>query len=32
MDENSKMGPISNKAQYEKVIRMIEIGIEEGQL
>jgi aldehyde dehydrogenase (NAD+) len=30
MDENSKMGPISNKAQYEKVIRMIEIGIEEG--
>jgi aldehyde dehydrogenase (NAD+) len=25
-----RMGPIANKAQYEKVIRMIEIGIEEG--
>ena len=25
-----RMGPISNKAQYEKVIKMIEIGIEEG--
>jgi aldehyde dehydrogenase (NAD+) len=25
-----RMGPIANKAQYEKVVRMIEIGIEEG--
>ena len=25
-----RMGPISNKAQYEKVIKMIEIGIGEG--
>ena len=25
-----RMGPIANKAQYEKVLRMIEIGIEEG--
>ena len=25
-----RLGPISNKAQYEKVIKMIEIGIEEG--
>ena len=30
LDENSRMGPISNKAQYEKVIRMIQIGIDEG--
>ena len=25
-----RMGPISNKTQYEKVVKMIEIGIEEG--
>ena len=25
-----RIGPIANKAQYEKVLRMIEIGIEEG--
>ncbi len=25
-----RMGPISNKTQYEKVLKMIEIGIEEG--
>ena len=25
-----RMGPIANKAQYEKVVRMIEIGVEEG--
>ena len=25
-----RMGPIANKAQYEKVLRLIEIGIEEG--
>ena len=25
-----RMGPIANKAQYEKVVRLIEIGIEEG--
>ena len=25
-----RMGPISNKTQYDKVIKMIEIGIEEG--
>ena len=25
-----RIGPIANKAQYEKIIRMIEIGIEEG--
>ena len=30
LDENSRMGPISNKAQYEKVVRMIQIGIDEG--
>jgi aldehyde dehydrogenase (NAD+) len=28
--EEFRMGPIANKAQYEKVLRMIEIGIEEG--
>ena len=28
-DEN-RLGPISNKTQYEKIIKMIEIGIEEG--
>ena len=27
-----RMGPIANKAQYEKVLRMIEIGIEEGAI
>jgi aldehyde dehydrogenase (NAD+) len=25
-----RMGPISNKTQYDKVVKMIEIGIEEG--
>ena len=25
-----RLGPIANKAQYEKVLRLIEIGIEEG--
>ena len=25
-----RLGPISNKAQYEKIIKLIEIGIEEG--
>jgi aldehyde dehydrogenase (NAD+) len=25
-----RLGPISNKTQYEKIIKMIEIGIEEG--
>ena len=25
-----RIGPIANKAQYEKIIKMIEIGIEEG--
>ena len=25
-----RIGPIANKAQYEKIVRMIEIGIEEG--
>ena len=25
-----RLGPIANKAQYEKIIKMIEIGIEEG--
>ncbi len=29
-DPDTKMGPISNKAQYEKVQRMIQIGIDEG--
>jgi aldehyde dehydrogenase (NAD+) len=29
-DENVKIGPISNKAQYEKVQRLIQIGIDEG--
>ena len=28
--EDTKMGPISNKTQYEKVQRMIQIGIDEG--
>ena len=25
-----RIGPIANKAQYEKILRMIEVGIEEG--
>jgi aldehyde dehydrogenase (NAD+) len=29
-DPATRMGPISNRMQYEKVQRMIEIGIEEG--
>ncbi|MFM0243707.1 aldehyde dehydrogenase family protein [Paraburkholderia sediminicola] len=29
-DPATKMGPISNRAQYEKVQRMIRVGIEEG--
>ncbi len=29
-DADTKMGPISNKTQYEKVQRMIQIGIDEG--
>ena len=29
-DADTKMGPISNKNQYEKVQRMIQIGIDEG--
>ena len=29
-DADIKMGPISNKTQYEKVQRMIQIGIDEG--
>ena len=29
-DTDTKMGPISNKTQYEKVQRMIQIGIDEG--
>lgn len=29
-DPATKMGPISNRAQYEKVQRMIGVGIEEG--
>ncbi|SPB13771.1 aldehyde dehydrogenase [Caballeronia novacaledonica] len=29
-DPATKMGPISNRAQYEKVQRMIRIGMEEG--
>src|SRR5210317_2425737 len=29
-DEGVKIGPISNKAQYEKVQRLIQIGIDEG--
>jgi aldehyde dehydrogenase (NAD+) len=28
--EEYRIGPIANKAQYEKILRMIEIGIEEG--
>jgi aldehyde dehydrogenase (NAD+) len=29
-DEGVKIGPISNKVQYEKVQRLIQIGIDEG--
>jgi aldehyde dehydrogenase (NAD+) len=29
-DEDVKIGPISNKVQYEKVQRLIQIGIDEG--
>ena len=29
-DDGVKIGPISNKAQYEKVQRLIQIGIDEG--
>ena len=29
-DEGVRIGPISNRSQYEKVIRLIDIGIEEG--
>ena len=29
-NEDHRLGPISNKTQYEKVLKMIEIGIEEG--
>ncbi|MDB2704516.1 aldehyde dehydrogenase family protein [Gammaproteobacteria bacterium] len=29
-DGEFRIGPIANKAQYEKIIKMIEIGIEEG--
>ena len=28
--EEFRIGPIANKVQYEKILRMIEIGIEEG--
>ena len=31
-DENSRIGPISNKTQYEKILRLIQIGIDEGAL
>ena len=29
-DADTKMGPISNKAQFEKVQRLIQVGIDEG--
>ena len=29
-DENTRIGPISNKTQYEKILRLIQIGIDEG--
>mgnify|MGYP005743532543 CR=1 FL=1 len=29
-DEGVRIGPISNRTQYEKVKRLIDIGIEEG--
>ena len=29
-DTDTKMGPISNKAQFEKVQRLIQVGIDEG--
>lgn len=29
-DDDTKMGPISNKAQFEKVQRLIQVGIDEG--
>jgi aldehyde dehydrogenase (NAD+) len=28
--ENTRIGPISNKTQYEKILRLIQIGIDEG--
>ena len=31
-NENTRIGPISNKTQYEKIIRLIQIGIDEGAL
>ena len=31
-DENTRIGPISNKTQYEKILRLIQIGIDEGAL
>ena len=29
-DNDTKMGPISNKAQFEKVQRLIQVGVDEG--
>ena len=31
-NENTRIGPISNKTQYEKILRLIQIGIDEGAL
>ena len=31
-DENTRIGPISNKTQFEKILRLIQIGIDEGAL
>ena len=31
-DEGVRIGPISNRTQYEKVKRLIDIGIEEGAI
>ena len=31
-DENTRIGPISNKAQYQKILRLIQIGIDEGAM
>ena len=31
-DENTRIGPISNNTQYEKILRLIQIGIDEGAL
>ena len=31
-DENTRIGPISNKTQYEKILRLIQIGIDEDAL